>query len=220
MSSGFWNISPMITRYLLEQGIRESLALKRLRLETEKHPYHVMQICPAVGQLLALLIRLMQATRVIEVGTFTGYSAMAMAEALPTTGSLITCDTNLEWTDVAKKHWEAAGLSDRIDLRLGDANLTLAELARTLTPESIDLVFIDANKAGYLGYYQAIFPLLRRGGICVFDDVLYGGRIFDESNQKDSTRGIREINTFLHQDERIELSMLPIDNGLTIAFKR
>ncbi|MCH7692463.1 MAG: class I SAM-dependent methyltransferase [Proteobacteria bacterium] len=206
--------------YLLDVSLREPDVLRRLREETAKIPAAAMQIAPEQGQFMALLVELMGARKAIEVGTFTGYSSLSVALALPPGGRLVACDVNEEWTDVARRYWAEAGVADRIDLRLGPALETLDGLIGEGEAGTFDFAFIDADKAGYDAYYERILTLLRPGGLVSVDNVLWNGRVIDTAKQDADTRAIRAFNEKIHADPRVSLSLVPIGDGLTLARKR
>ncbi|TVR84222.1 MAG: SAM-dependent methyltransferase [Rhodospirillales bacterium] len=206
--------------YLLRISVREPDVLRRLREETAQLPQRNMQIAPEQGQFMALLVRLTCTSRILEIGTFTGYSALVMAGALPPGGRLLTCDVSETWTAVARRYWAEAGVADRIDLRLGPAMATLDALLADRASQPFDLAFIDADKEGYPGYFERCLALLRPGGVICVDNVLWGGRVADPSNEDPDTVSIRAFNEALCGDSRIDLSLLPIGDGLTLARKR
>ena len=205
--------------YLIGVSLREPPLLARLRAETAGMPGAGMQICPEQGQFMGLLVELTGARRALEVGTFTGYSALCVALALPAGGRLTACDINAETTAVARRYWDEAGVADKIDLRLGPALETLDGLIEA-AGEPYDFAFIDADKTNYGGYYERALALLRPGGLIVVDNVLWGGSVIDESRVDEDTEAIRDLNAKLKDDERVSLSMLPIGDGLTLARKR
>ncbi len=206
--------------YLLDVSLREPDVLRRLREETAKIPAAAMQIAPEQGQFMALLVELMEARNAIEVGTFTGYSSLSVALALPPGGRLVTCDVNAEWTAVARRYWAEAGVADRIELRLGPAVETLDGLVADGQAGTFDFAFIDADKAGYDAYYERILTLLRPGGLVSVDNVLWSGRVIDTAKQDADTRAIRAFNEKIHADPRVSLSLVPIGDGLTLARKK
>jgi len=213
-------LSDALYAYVLATSVREPEVLRRLREETDTLDEGGMQIGPEQGQLLALLLRLIGARRVLEVGTFTGYSALWMALALPDDGTLIACDVSAEYTSIGQRYWQEAGVADKIDLRLAPAAETLAALVAEGQAGSIDVAFIDADKPGYDGYYEQCLQLVRPGGLIVIDNVLWGGAVADVEAQDADTQALRALNAKLHADERIDLSLLPIGDGLTLARKR
>jgi caffeoyl-CoA O-methyltransferase len=206
--------------YLLAASLREAPVLARLRAETAEHPRVNMQIAPEQGQFMALLARLTGAVRCIEVGVFTGYSSLAVALALPPGGRIVACDISPEYTAVAQRYWAEAGVADRIDLRLGPALETLDALLADGAEATCDFAFIDADKGGYLDYYERLLRLLRPGGLVAVDNTLWDGRVADEHDDEPDTRAIRAFNDRLRDDERIDLSLVPIGDGLTLARKR
>ncbi len=207
-------------RYLLNNSLNEHPALLRLRKDTEKLPMSVLQIAPEQGQFMALLVRLMAARNILEVGTFTGYSALSMALAMADNGHIDTCDINREWTEIAQTHWRDAGVSERITLHLRPAMQTMEQMLDDGRDESFDLVFIDADKASYAAYYEASLRLLRTGGLVLLDNVLWKGKVADEQVNDPDTKALREVNTLIHNDERVDISMVPIGDGMTLARKR
>ncbi|KWV34009.1 O-methyltransferase [Micromonospora rifamycinica] len=208
--------------YVRQVSLRDDEILADLRRETAALPMgRAMQIMPEEGQLLALLVRLTAASlAVVEVGTFTGYSTLCMARALPTGGRLFTVDISARWPMIAVPYWERAGVADRIDVRIGAAREVLADLETELGPGTVDLVFIDADKAGYPDYYEAALRLVRRGGLVVLDNTVFFGRVVDEEHQDRDTATIRELNVSLLADDRVDLAMLSFADGLTLAVKR
>ena len=217
MSTGILNYTTSLRDYLWEKGIEEHPALKELRLETAKLPQSMMQICPEQGALMANLIRLMSAKRTIEIGTFTGYSALAVALALPEEGEIIACDISEEWTALGKKKWEQAGVAHKINLRLAPAVDTLDALLADGQEGSFDFAFIDADKANYPAYYEKCLKLVRKGGVIAIDNVLWGGSVIDSERNDEDTKAIRKLNDFIANDKRVSLSMVPIGDGLTLA---
>jgi len=205
--------------YVQAQSLREHRAQVALRAATARHPAAGMQISPEQGQFMALLARLIGARRTIEIGVFTGYSALTIALALPDDGRVLACDVSDEYTRVGRPHWEAAGVAHKIDLRLAPALETLdAQLAEGLS-DGFDFAFIDADKTGYDAYYERCLRLVRRGGLIAIDNVLWGGEVARASRSED-TRALQALNAKLLHDERIDLSMLTIGDGLTLARKR
>jgi caffeoyl-CoA O-methyltransferase len=206
--------------YLLGASLREPPLLKRLREETARHPEARMQISPEQGQFMQLLVKLMDARRCIEVGVFTGYSSLAVALALPQDGRLLACDLSEEFTAVARRYWKEAGVERKIELRLAPALDTLELRLKAGEAGRYDFAFIDADKANYLAYYERVLQLLRPGGLLLVDNVLWSGRVLDPADMTEDTAAIRAFNQALHRDERIDLSMLPVGDGLTLARKR
>ena len=213
-------LTESLHHYLLSVSLREPPILARLREETAGYLYAIMQIAPEQGQFMALLVQLMEAQRCIELGVFTGYSALCVALALPPQGRLIACDVNKEWTDIAQRYWQEAKVDNRIELRLAPALETLDALLAGGQAETYDFIFIDADKENFSSYYERSLQLLRHGGLIVVDNVLWSGRVADPQAQDSDTVAIRRFNASLRFDERIALSMLPLADGLTLAYKR
>jgi caffeoyl-CoA O-methyltransferase len=207
-------------RYLVERSVREPQVLCELREETAKLPMAGMQIGPDQGQFMALLVKLMGAKRCLEIGVFTGYSSLSVALALPPEGQIIACDVSEEWTAIARRYWERAGVAHKIDLRLGPALVTLEGLRSAGGEGNFDFAFIDADKGNYLAYYERCLQLLRRGGLIAIDNTLWSGDVANPDNQESDTASLRRFNEALHRDERIDLAMLPVGDGLTLALKR
>ena len=207
-------------RYLLEFSLREPDLLTRLREETARRGDAGMQISPEQGQFMALLIELTGAKRVLEIGTFTGYSALSMALALPPDGRIIACDVEPETTAVAQRYWAEAGVAEKIDLRLAPALDTLDGLLVAGAAESFDFAFIDADKENYVAYYERCLALLRQGGLLAVDNVLWTGAVADPAARDPDTEAIRALNLRMRKDPRISLSMVPISDGLSLARKR
>lgn len=206
--------------YLTSVSVREPAVLKKLREETTVHPMGGMQIPPEHGQFLALLIQLMGARRTLEVGVFTGYSSLAVALALPNDGRILACDVSEEYTSVARRYWKDAGVDHMIDLRLRPALETLQELIAQRQHNRFDFAFIDADKANYEGYYEYAMELVRPGGLIAIDNVLWHGKVIDPDVNDADTLAIRALNKKLLGDSRINLSMLPVSDGLTLCYKR
>lgn len=206
--------------YLLSVSLREPEILLKLRQETASHPRSGMQISPEQGQFMRLLVQLIGAKKTLEVGVFTGYSSLSVALALPADGKIIAADVSEEFTAIARRYWQEAGVADKIDLRLAPALETLDHLLATGQAETFDFAFIDADKENYDGYYERSLQLVRPGGLIAIDNVLWSGQVAEEQNQDESTQAIRALNEKLHHDERITLSLVPIADGLTLAIKR
>ncbi|WP_089154408.1 O-methyltransferase [Micromonospora sp. NBS 11-29] len=218
--AGQVEVSDRLLDYVRSVSLRDDEILRDLVAETAFMPaLSAMVTMPEEGQLLALLVGLTGARRVLEIGTFTGYSTLCMARALPSDGRIITCDINERWTRIARRYWERAGVSDRIDLRLGDGAQTMADLLAESGPESFDLVFVDADKTGYARYYEAALTLVRPGGLIVLDNSLYFGRVVDPEAKDPDTEAIRALNAALLTDERVELSLLVMADGITLLRK-
>jgi len=219
MSNRTISMTDELYAYLLKVSLREPELLQRLREETAQHPRRGMQISPEQGQFMQLLVRLCGARRCLEVGVFTGYSSLAVALALPDDGMIMACDVSEEYTATARRYWQAAGVADKIDLRLAPALDTLDQLLQQGEADSYDFAFIDADKTNYLNYYQRIFKLLRPGGLLAVDNVLWSGSVIDPEDHSEDTEAIREFNLAVHADQRIELSIVPIGDGLTLIRK-
>jgi predicted O-methyltransferase YrrM len=213
-------LSEALYAYLLDVSLREDDVLRRLREETAGMENANMQIGPDQGQLMALLVELVGAKNVLEIGTFTGYSALAMALALPEDGRLVACDISEEWTSVGRRYWEEAGVADRIELRLAPAAETLRALLAEGRAGTFDFAFIDADKGGYETYYESTLELLRPGGLVAVDNTLWEGKVADPTVHDADTEAIRAFNRKLEGDERVSLSLVPIGDGLTLARKR
>lgn len=206
--------------YLLANSLRETEVQRQLRERTAQLPDHNMQIAPEQGQFMALLARLLGVRRALEIGVYTGYSALCVAAALPADGLLVACDLSAEYTAMAREYWQRAGVAGRIDLRLAPAADTLAALLDGGAAGTFDLAFIDADKTSYAGYYEQCLHLLRPGGLIVVDNVLWDGRVLDGASADADTRAIQAFNRALHDDARIDLSLVPVGDGLTLARKR
>jgi len=209
-----------IERYVGETITKETLLQKRLRAETAKLPMGMMQIGPDQGAFLALLVRLIGAKRTLEIGTFTGYSALSVAQALPEGGKVIACDVSEEWTGIARRYWREAGLADRIDLRLGPAAQTLKALLEAGGAGSFDFAFIDADKPGYDNYYELCLQLIRPNGLIAIDNVLWSGAVVDAKKQDADTAALRAINLKIRDDARVDSALLTVGDGLMLARKR
>jgi len=213
-------ITDTVYDYVLKVGLREPELLRELREETGKLENGEFQIAPEQGPFLATLIQILRAKNGIEIGTFTGYSALWVAAAMPPDGNLICCDVSEEYTAIARKYWDKSGLSPKIDLRLGPATDTLDALLGGGWAGIMDYAFIDADKANYDAYYEACLKLLRPGGLAVIDNTLWDGKVADPKVTDADTVAIRALNEKLHADERVWMSFLPFADGLTLAFKR
>lgn len=220
MSNKSFTVPDVLYGYLLSVSLREPDLLRRLRTETARDPMARMQIAPEQGQFMALLVQLMGARRALEIGVFTGYSSLCVALALPPGGELIACDVSEAWTAVARRYWAEAGVAGKIDLRLAPALDTLDNLLAEEHAGTFDFVFIDADKTNYERYYERALALLRSGGLIAVDNVLWSGRVADSSVQDEDTVAIRAFNEKLHRDERVSVSLVPIGDGLTLAWKR
>jgi predicted O-methyltransferase YrrM len=209
-----------IDAYVRSIGARESAVQRRLREETARLPQAGMQIGADEASLLALVVRMIGARRAIEVGTFTGYSALAVASALPPDGRLVCCDISREWTDVGQRHWKEAGVADRIDLRIAPATDTLKALAVDPGAGAFDFMFIDADKSGYDAYYEQALVLLRAGGVVAIDNTLWSGAVADPSQKDEDTVALRTLNAKIQRDERVDMCLLSVGDGVTLARKR
>ena len=219
MSSRTLNLDDPVYQYLLNHSLREHPAQMALREATRNHPHAVMQISPEQGQFMALLVRLLGARRTIEIGVFTGYSALSIALALPDDGRVLACDISDEYARVGVPHWQAAGVMHKIDLQLAPALLTLDARINAGEHGQYDFAFIDADKSGYDAYFERCLTLLRVGGMIAIDNTLWSGKVARLAEDAD-TAALQALNIKLHRDERVDLSMLPIGDGLTLARKR
>lgn len=215
MSDNTINLTPDLYAYYQNISLREPKSLQKLRQQTHKMSMGHMQISPEQGQFMQFLVKLIKAKRTLEIGCFTGYSAMTVALALPENGKVITCDINAEWTKLAKKYWEMGKVSHKIELRLAPALETLQKLRKN----SFDFAFIDADKKNYDAYYEQCLRLVRIGGLIAIDNVLWDGKVADEKYQDENTQAIRALNAKILKDKRVEMSMLPIGDGLTLVIK-
>ncbi len=213
-------LTPALYDYLKENSLREPDVLKRLRDETSKLTNKHMQIAPEQGQFMRLLIEILGAKKTLDIGVFTGYSALSVALALPSNGKVIACDVSTESTAIAKRFWEMAGQSSKIDLKIAPAIETLENLLQDGQANTFDFVFIDADKANYDHYYEKSLLLVRPGGLIAIDNVFWSGAVADKNNQDRKTNIIRELNAKIHKDDRVTISMLPIGDGLTLARKK
>ncbi len=207
-------------QYFQQVSVREAEVLEQLRKETEKHPMARMQIAPEQGQFMALLVQLMGAKKTLDIGVFTGYSALVVALALPTDGQVIACDIDEETTKIAQQFWEKAAVNHKIELRLAPALETLDQLIAEEQSNSFDFAFIDADKSNYDNYYEKALWLIKPGGLIAIDNVLWGGKVADPNIQDNRSQKIRVFNEKLHKDPRISLSLVPIADGLTLALKK
>jgi predicted O-methyltransferase YrrM len=206
--------------YLLRVSLREPAVLRDLREETAGLERSEMQIGPEQGQLMALLVELIGARRTLEIGTFTGYSTLVVALALPADGRVVACDVSEEWTTIGRRYWERAGVAKKIDLRLAPARETLETLLREGRRDQFDFAFIDADKANYDAYYELCLQLVRPGGLIAVDNVLWSGKVVDSAVTDADTEAIRRLNAKIASDERVTLSLLPVGDGLTLARRR
>lgn len=206
--------------YVLATTLRDDDVLARLREETAALEWGRMQIAPEQGQFMAMLTRLTNARRAIEVGVFTGYSGLSVARELPSDGRLVACDVSEEWTAIARRYWKEAGVDGKIDLHLAPATETLDRLIAEGEAGTYDIAFIDADKSNYDAYYERCLTLLRRGGLIMIDNVLWGGSVIDEADQSEDTRAIRALNAKVGRDDRVRCVILPVGDGLTLAMKQ
>jgi predicted O-methyltransferase YrrM len=213
-------LTPRLYDYLLAVGVRQHPVLERLAADTARMAEANMQISPAQGAFMAFLVELMGAKRCLEIGVFTGYSALAVALALPDDGRLLACDVNEKWTTMARSYWAEAGVKKKIHLHLAPAIKTLDDLLTEGAASSFDFAFLDADKTEYAAYYERVLKLLRPGGLMMVDNVLYSGHLADPNKTGDNIEALRNFNTALHHDQRITLSMIPVADGLTLAIKR
>ncbi len=220
MSKRWLALDDPLYDYMLETGGREPEVAARLRAATKDLPSAGMQISPDQGNFMALLVELLDVRRAVEVGTFTGYSALRVALAMPDDGRLTCCDVSDDYTRVGRPFWEEAGIAHKIDLRLAPATETLAAMIEGGAAGTVDLMFIDADKANYDAYYEAALTLLRPGGAVLIDNVLWSRAVIDPSDTSEDTEAIRALNAKIHDDKRVSTAMSAIGDGLTIAMKR
>ena len=219
MSTATIILDKKLREYLLNVSVKESEILRELREETAQMEFSAMQISPEQGAFMSFLVELIQAKRTLEIGVFTGYSALVVAMALPEDGIVTACDVSEEWANVGMKYWKKAQVEDKIDLRIAPALKTLDQLLSEGKQGTYDFAFIDADKIEYQGYFDKSLELLRIGGLIAIDNVLWGGSVIDDSIQDSSTKAIREFNENLGSDPRVSISMVPIGDGLTLACK-
>ena len=219
MANKTLSLSNALYAYLVEHSVREPEILQRLRAETAQDSMAKMQIGAEQGQFMQLLVRLMGAKNCLEVGVFTGYSSLAVALVLPADGHIVACDVSEKWTAIARKYWMEAGVSAKIDLRIAPAVSTLDDLITSGKSGAFDFAFIDADKINYLNYYERALTLVRRGGLIAVDNTLWGGQVIDKKSKNEDTQAIRQFNERLRTDLRIQLSLLPIGDGVTLALK-
>lgn len=219
MGRGAIDLPGKLVEYVVAMGVRETAVQRRLRAATRRIPSGGMQIGPDQAALMQLLVRAIGARRCIEIGTFTGYSALAVALALPPGGRIVCCDLSEEWTSIARKYWDLASVSGKIQLKLGPALSTLDALLPK-NKGKFDFAFIDADKTNYANYYERCLKLVRKGGLIAIDNTLWYGNVVNARDQSADTRAIRAFNRKLHRDRRVDISMVPIGDGLTLALKR
>ena len=220
MSSSTIGLSEDLRKYLLSVSCRESKTLKGLRKETFQLKESQMQISPEQGSFLALLVKVLSAKKTLDIGVFTGYSSLVVADALPDDGVIIACDTSEEWTNIARKYWKIASVNNKIQLELAPAIKTLDKLIEKGDQGTFDFSFIDADKINYQNYLERSLVLLKPGGVVAIDNVLWGGKVLDKQDNEPATRAIRKFNEKLKDDDRVLISMVPIGDGLTLAFKK
>jgi len=220
MSNRSITLTDSLYEYMNEVSLREPPLLLALREETAAMTRRSMQISPEQGQFMALIARLIGARRCLEVGVFTGYSSLATALALPDDGSIVACDVSEEWTSVARRYWQQAGVTHKVELHIAPATDTLDALLAQGQAGTFDFAFIDADKTNYLAYYERTLALLRTGGLVLVDNTLWSGKVADPEFADADTVALRHFNEVLHRDERVDLSLLPIGDGLTLARKR
>lgn len=220
MTARTLQLDDRLQRYIVAHGARETAVQSELRRVTQRLPQAGMQIGAEQGALMQLLVRVIGARRCLEIGTFTGYSALAVALALPRDGRIVCCDVSEEWTTIARRYWTKAGVARKIDLRIAPALQTLDALIRQGMGGRFDFAFIDADKANYPNYYERCLKLLRRGGLISVDNTLWGGSVVDARNQSVDTRAIRVFNRKLVRDRRVDMVLVPVGDGLSLAAKR
>jgi predicted O-methyltransferase YrrM len=221
MSNQSIGLSETLYQYLLANSVREPDILTKLRAETAQHPLANMQVSPEQGQLMGLLVKLIGAKKCLEVGVFTGYSSLVVALNLPDDGRLIACDVSDEFTSIATKYWQQAGVNDKIDLHIAPAIETLDRLLADGEAGTFDFAFIDADKNNYAAYYDRCFQLVRQGGLILVDNVLWYGKVADPAMNEDKrTQAIKHLNQQIYHDDRVQISLIPIGDGLTIARKK
>lgn len=214
------NMTDALYQYLLDVSLREPPVLRQLREKTAKMPESKMQIAPEQGQFLAWLVRLMGAKKTLDIGVYTGYSSTVVALALPAEGRVFGCDTNLEWTKLAQLTWQQAGVADKISLHLGLAEEFLADLIAQGQANTFDFAFVDADKLNYDPYYESCLALLRPGGVMVLDNMLQGGKVLSAATEKTAVQVIDELNRKIQKDQRVDISLLPLADGVMLVSKR
>ena len=219
MSSDTIELNQSLRDYLINVSVKEPGVLKDLREETLQLDEFQMQISPEQGSFLSFLVKLINAKHTLDIGVFTGYSSLVVALQLPQNGYVTACDTNEEWTEIAQKYWKEAKVEDKIDLHIAPAVETLEKLISNGNEGLYDFSFIDADKINYQHYFEQSLTLVRKGGVIAIDNVLWGGRVLDNSDTEPATRAIREFNSKLYEDDRVAISMIPIGDGLTLAQK-
>lgn len=220
MSNQSIGLSDSLQAYILDHASLEAPILAELRAETAELSERNMQIAPEQGQLMALMAKLIGAKRYIEVGTFTGYSALAVTLAMPEDGRTVACDISREWTDIARRYWQRAGVDERILLKLDPARKTLDELLVSGAEDTFDLAFIDADKPGYIDYFERCHELLRPGGLIMIDNTLWDGKVIDKRADDEDTEAIRAFNDYLREREEVDIAIVPVGDGLTLVRKQ
>ena len=213
-------INEILNQYIQDIGIREPEVLKAIRTASKDHPLAAMQVAPEQGQFLAIILKLMNARRILEIGTFLGYSATAFALALGEDGEVVTCDIRQDWGELAKANWQKAGVDGIISQKIGPATETLVALRETLGDGYFDFAFIDANKQDYLTYYEHCLKLVRRGGLITIDNTLWNGEVVDSNSTDNKVAAIRQFNAFVHQDQRVDICLTPGGDGCTLLYVR
>jgi len=221
MANSFLGLDERIDNYVMNNSLREPGVLRRLREETiASNPHAEMAVSSMQGQFMTLLVKLIGAVKTLEVGVFTGYSSLCTALALPPNGRVVACDVNEEWTSVARRYWAEAGVADKITLRLAPAIETLDAMLRDGQAGTFDFAFIDADKRDYDNYYERALKLMRRGGLIIFDNMLWSGKVADPGVKDAETVALRALNEKLHHDERVFVSLLPLRDGVSLAVKQ
>ena len=220
MSSSTIGLSNELRKYMLDVSFRDDDILRQLRKETLTLKEAQMQISPEQGSLLSILTKILNAKKTLDIGVFTGYSSLVVAREIPNDGLIVACDTSIEWTSIAKKYWKLAGVDNKVDLHLAPAIETLEKLIEDGQGSTYDFSFIDADKINYQSYYEYSLTLVKPGGIIAVDNVLWSGQVIDESDSEPATRAIRSFNEKLFQDDRVSISMVPVGDGLTLAYKK
>ena len=220
MSSSTIGLNNELRKYMLDVSFRDDDILRQLREETLTLKEAQMQISPEQGAFLSILTKILNAKKTLDIGVFTGYSSLVVARELPNDGLVVACDTSIEWTSIAKKYWKLAGVDNKVDLHLAPAIETLEKLIEDGQASTYDFSFIDADKINYQSYYEYSLTLVKPGGIIAVDNVLWSGQVIDESDSEPATRAIRSFNEKLFQDDRVSISMVPIGDGLTLAYKK
>ena len=220
MSSSTIGLSNELRKYMLDVSFRDDNILRQLREETLTLKEAQMQISPEQGAFLSILTKILKSKKTLDIGVFTGYSSLVVARELPDDGLVVACDTSIEWTSIAKKYWKLAGIDNKVDLHLAPAKETLEKLIKDGQASTYDFSFIDADKINYQSYYENSLILLKPGGIIAIDNVLWSGQVIDQTDFEPATRAIRSFNEKLYQDNRVSISMVPIGDGLTLAYKK